>query len=513
MGTHYRNYLNILVISVLLFGCTPLSVIVNNDNVTAQNNRCWQQTSNIYGTTSKSMARVLIKEIADYQSLVEQSLTYRARMIKTAQLLKENIAQDKPLSGADLDTLNQGMLTYLKHRQKLYQVAESHECWLNSSPEIFKQLGMEPMSPENRLKGIMLSLSAALLLYDNYLLAISIFEEDDKLRRVLNERDTGYDIGQDELTEITDSYNSLTNRERVQTALSFYNENLATVSAYLRKDRDFNYLQSLIEQSPSYNITQSDSPIYLIGRQLDFLGAVTSDILYDLGNEGINLFSQLFGNAVGLIEIRQGKLYNRAEVLDKVTDQIKAGDILLEKTPFRLTDQFIPGHWGHAAIWAGTEAELKSLGIWNHPVVQKYHDSFKTDHAVVEALRSGVQMSSLPHFLNIDDLAILRNTHLNREEIADRIILALRQVGKEYDFNFDVETTDKIVCSELVYVVYTGIEWPTEKTLGRFTISPDNVASKALDDGPLKLMTFFHDGEWVEHQSLQLMSQLMGIAP
>ena len=513
MGAHYRNYLNILVISVLLFGCTPLSVNVNNDNATDQNNRCWQQTSNIYGTTNESMTIALNKEIADYQSLVEQSLSYRARMIKTAQLLKENMAQDKPLSGADLDILNQGMLAYLKHRKKLYRVAESHECWLNSSPEIFKRLGMEPMSPENRLKGIMLSLSAALLLYDNYLLAISIFEEDDKLRRVLNERDSGYDIGQDELAEMTDSYNSFSNRERVQAALSFYEENLATVSASLLKDHDFNYLHLLIEQSTSYNMTQSGSPIYLIGRQLDFFGAVTSDILYNLGNEGINLFSQLFGNAIGLIEIRQGKLYNHADVLDKVTGQIKAGDILLEKTPFRLTDQFIPGHWGHAAIWAGTEAELKSLGIWNHPVVQKYHESFKKDHAVVEALRSGVQMSSLSDFLNIDDLAILRNTHLNREEVAERIILALRQVGKEYDFNFDVETTDKIVCSELVYVVYTGIKWPTEKTLGRFTISPDNVASKALDGGPLKLITFFHDGQRVEQQPLQLMSQLMGIAP
>ena len=33
----------------------------------------------------------------------------------------------------------------------------------------------------------------------------------------------------------------------------------------------------------------------------------------------------------------------------------QAGDILLEKTPFRLTDKLIPGYWGHAAVWIGGE--------------------------------------------------------------------------------------------------------------------------------------------------------------
>ena len=32
---------------------------------------------------------------------------------------------------------------------------------------------------------------------------------------------------------------------------------------------------------------------------------------------------------------------------------MQAGDILLEKTPFRLTDKMIPRYWGHATIWTG----------------------------------------------------------------------------------------------------------------------------------------------------------------
>ena len=52
----------------------------------------------------------------------------------------------------------------------------------------------------------------------------------------------------------------------------------------------------------------------------------------------------------------------------------------------------------------------------------------------------------------------------------------MAQHGKTYDFNFDVETTDKLVCSELLYQTYGDVIWPTERYLGRYTISPDNVA-------------------------------------
>ena len=36
-------------------------------------------------------------------------------------------------------------------------------------------------------------------------------------------------------------------------------------------------------------------------------------------------------------------------------------DVIFEKTPFRATDKFIPGHYGHAAIWVGNEQQLKDL--------------------------------------------------------------------------------------------------------------------------------------------------------
>ena len=57
--------------------------------------------------------------------------------------------------------------------------------------------------------------------------------------------------------------------------------------------------------------------------------------------------------------------------------------------------------------------------------------------------------------------------------------------------NFDVETTGTIVCSELPYHVYPGIDWQTEAQLGYFTISPDDVALQAVgEEAAFELVLF-----------------------
>ncbi|MDD3598438.1 YiiX/YebB-like N1pC/P60 family cysteine hydrolase, partial [Sulfuricurvum sp.] len=77
--------------------------------------------------------------------------------------------------------------------------------------------------------------------------------------------------------------------------------------------------------------------------------------------------------------------------------------------------------------------------------------------------------------------------------------LALSNYGKKYDFDFNVNTTETIVCSELVYVAYPQIDFMTKKVLTSFTISPDDIAKMASGDkkAPLELTFFAHDGKKV----------------
>jgi len=236
-------------------------------------------------------------------------------------------------------------------------------------------------------------------------------------------------------------------------------------------------------------------------------------------NRLIGRLSQIFGNTAGRVQTRSGKLLAMArdpQAMQKLKTELRPLDLLLEKTPFRLTDRFIPGFYGHVAIWLGP---LEQWGDWTvtyqgqtipvraHPLVQKLMPLLSTEKLVLESLRlPGVTLNSLEHFMDIDDLLVLRSPVLH--DPGAMLIKALEQHGKAYDFNFDVETERELVCSELIYLVFTEESWPTERSLGRYTISPDHVAQKALENR-LEVTLLYHDGVRLEGDLRFILSRLL----
>ncbi|OGV64659.1 MAG: hypothetical protein A3K19_30005 [Lentisphaerae bacterium RIFOXYB12_FULL_65_16] len=453
-------------------------------------------------------------DIQAFQALIEEGMVFRERMTAMGRELHEKIRADQPLSGADLDRLNQGIGAGAALMRRIFAVVDIHALWSTLSPRESSDAGFAELPMPLRTKGAMLSLAGSLFLYDTYRLHVAILAEDAKIRRVLNQGDAAYANRKDLLGQVTAEFLSVSNRVRVGEELRFCEINQFATAARYGGEPNLRYLQELIAQSPARELVRHGVAASSQG-VLDQAGQRTvmaGDDLRWLGDTSMNSLSLFFGNTVGLVELRKGKLFGDAAVAKLLQQTLRPGDILLEKTPFRLTDTFIPGHWGHAATWVGTETDLRDLGLWDDPVVQPYQAAIRDSRSIVEALRSGVTMNSAEHFLNIDDLAVLRDPAAARDTTRNRVLLALRQVGKAYDFNFDVETPDRIVCSELVYAVFTEFTWPTGRTLGRYTISPDNVAEKALNNGPLQLVLFYHDGQKIEQQPEQLMGQLMATA-
>jgi uncharacterized protein YycO len=160
-------------------------------------------------------------------------------------------------------------------------------------------------------------------------------------------------------------------------------------------------------------------------------------------------------------------------------------DILLEKSPFVLTDKFIPGHYGHVAIYLGTKKELEKIGMWDHPSITPYHDDIINGRVILEAVRPGVRLATVEEFMNIDELTVVRKKDALKSTamLDEQIMRGMEQIGKSYDFNFDISTLDKIVCSELIYIVFGNVKWPTIKRLGRTTITPDDVAEVLFFNG------------------------------
>jgi hypothetical protein len=441
------------------------------------------------------------RKLAAYQVLSEEALSLRAESITYLAHLQEKQRLKEPLLGSEIRLLSVGASELVNKRKKLWQVATTHECWLDA------RIPEDPRLAHVQALGITMSLAAALTLYDNYLTAVALYRDNPFLRHHINQGDPGFHVPEGQLRDIAASYSSARNRARVRRGLIWYEAH----AAYLAQSEDDaeRYLANLVDQSPSYAMVRRIRPLKYASQVIDLIGTVSIDTLHTLQQEGVNFSSMVFGNMVGLVESRRGKLDNRAEVIARVGQQLQAGDVLLEKTPFRLTDAFIPGHWGHAAVWIGGERELRELGLWEHPVVAAHRSEIRNARLVVEALRSGVEMNTLGHFMNVDDLAVLRHRNLDREGRRRVILQTLRQVGKNYDFNFDAQSADRIVCSELVYHAYGDVPWPTERKLGRVVVSPDNIAQEATAGGRFDVVLLYHDGVEIEESVAARLEQLI----
>jgi hypothetical protein len=426
--------------------------------------------------------------------LVERSKLARMGWAASAPTLREAIARDGGLIRGNVHLRVQAIKQeYLELREGLYGLAFKHYVKL-ARPDI-------PYEPHFRLRAIGLSLLAAVSLYENarqietHLLALP------RARALLNQGDPALGIRPGfwdhmEREFIRPEYQTL-----LELGIKALEEADAARGAATPRDPIIEYVSVEIPATQAAADAGRDRTLKAVAvalrpylRQLNMLeGGV-------LG-EGKRQFSKVFGNLMGAVEFRKGKLFDQEEWARFVKERLRPGDLLLEKTPFRLTDKFIPGHFGHVAIYVGTERDLLELGLERHPWVALYLKQVAEGRTIVEALRDGTQINSVEHFLNIDDLAVLRPKpgQVPQRDIVQAITLAFSHIGKKYDFEFDNNTWDTIVCSELAFQTYVNVRWPFAKMLTSYTIAPDDIGVLAGSDPgrPFELVTFIHDGRVV----------------
>jgi hypothetical protein len=494
-----KPYLTFILSVVFVSACTTGSKMTTKEFLHAEPVPVCEH----YQTIGVQKASIQLDEqIYQFQEDIERSLVLREKTVEQLSNFDKKLLQNKPVSPDKLNRLNQAVVQGFDLMKPVVATMIKNHCWY--------ELESSDVPDHLRLKGVMLSLAASISLYDDYQAIFILVNENDRLRRFIDQADSGYDKKTDTLEKLTNQFVDIENLSRVRDLMALYENKKFLLEDLTKNDKNMEYLLKVIGNSSSYILISKLDFKGIVDHRSSTRRRIISDTLIEINRSSVNAVSGGFSNVVGSYESRKGLLYGDHELEIRITKQLQPGDILLEKTPFRLTDSMIPGHFGHAAIWIGNEQELKDLGLWNKPRLKKYHPQITQGHLIAESLRSGTTLSTLSHFLNVDDVAVLRSRKpLTENEKRNVILLALRQLGKEYDFNFDVETTDKIVCSQLVYLSYEKIEWPTERVIGRYTISPDNIAVKALDEGPLELLLFYHNGKLIEDDPLGLMQNLM----
>jgi 1-acyl-sn-glycerol-3-phosphate acyltransferase len=203
-------------------------------------------------------------------------------------------------------------------------------------------------------------------------------------------------------------------------------------------------------------------------------------------------------------EPRNGAALITPELVAGLQPRLRPGDIVIERRNWYLSNAFLPGYWPHSALYVGTAAELRAMGLEADPRVAKHMEAFARRDAAghapafIEAISEGVVFTTLEHSVGeADSVAVLR-PRLTFEQIKEVIARAFSHAGKPYDFDFDFFSADKLVCTEVVYRAFGSyIDFPLVEVLGRKTLPALEIVrhwSSAVGSPQLEFIAFL-DGD------------------
>ncbi|MCO4793245.1 MAG: hypothetical protein KC493_06025 [Bacteriovoracaceae bacterium] len=389
----------------------------------------------------------------------------------TATLITQ-VENDEVLRGLQLTVLHRAVKTYLSLSSKVQTLAS--QTGIHSKKDLRKYLDSDD-EQKNRLGLTWLNLQLDNINY--FMNSYRGYFKVKKLRILMNAEDKSYQVKANQLKDFTSlliSRGTEKNLKRSFKKIKGYRGDLqASAHQLLKRKTSVEVREKLLKKT-----------------RKDLRKGYRKDRWFKTGRFLLHHASGLFGNSMGAIKFRRGFLDKNDNLNQEIISELKPLDMITEKTPFILTDKFIPGNFGHNAIWLGTKEQLIDMGMWEHPSIKKLQPMIEIGYSIIETDRSGTHLKNIDKFMNVDDFAIMRLDGVtdSRNYLEEVYKVAIAQLGKTYDFNFDVETTDKLVCSELLYQSFGDIAWPTEAYLGRTTISPDNVASLIMYSlGPLNL--------------------------
>lgn len=431
----------------------------------------------------------------------------------------------KPLSPQELITLKTAFLELAAWKDEVYGIHVPAKDWIQgrkyqlvkgnqfalstSGNELIVTLA-EDASSQEAIQEIQEAGSLQLVMYDYFFRIADLFSKASHLGTIITtDLPTEGKVFQRTFSTALNE----TNWKRTSLLINFLKDSIPFAS------RQNNRYQSYLNSSFTAKRMIEKDVLFYAKTVILFRTVISqNNLLTALSKIGGEL-SKIFGNNVGKVQVRSGKLKAFADDPEKMKSfkrKLKPLDILFERTPFRLTDYFIPGHYGHVAIWLGTPEELmamtvkfqgKNIPLLDHPSVRPHLEKLSLGKMVLEALREpGVTMNTLEHFMDIDDFLVTRS--LNKTDPAEYLVKAFEQVGKPYDFNFDVETEKEIVCSELIYRAFDDVTWPTARDMGRYTISPDHVAWKTVDNC-YSVQLLYHDGKEIVSNKVAYLRDLL----
>jgi hypothetical protein len=371
---------------------------------------------------------------------------------------------------ADNDAIRQAMFSYLACRTTLLGLVWKY------------QKCAEVVDERLHWRAFLVSFASASAISDSSLKLVTRFAPHPAAVRKLNEADSAWGLPPGAFDMVRRNLLTSQTRELMEQSLATYRSADATfVRLDLANPSPFDRFHEVIRQhAESRNKLLALLMETRITEPIREAGHATRNATY----RGQAFVSTWLGNT-RFHQPRAGDLMIRPAQLSEFRAKLKPGDILIERQNWFLSRAFMPGYWAHAAIYAGTTNDLVRLGLDRDPRVLAHwkeyaaHDAQGHEHLILEAVPEGVRVTTLEHCIGVADSAAVLRPRLSESDARESIARAFTHLGKSYDFDFDFFSSDRIVCTELVYRSYDGfLQFPLVDVMGRKTLPPTELVRK-----------------------------------
>ena len=425
---------------------------------------------NLAGMSTNSLAAALQADETALSNIVAGVETLETR----TQVIMSEFASGRRswYRQADDDAVRAELLAYVNYRAALLRIVWKYQD--------YEQAGDEAL----RLRAFLASYMAASVLYEASVKFVTLFANAPDAVRKLNEAEPLWNIPPGLFDTVRRSLAEPENRKLMQRAQIFYRQHREDFARLnLAVPPPFDQFHAAIAKSEK-TIQQSTLVALSAGAATPFTDA------RDTGKEAIYRAQTFISSWVGDTKVREphgGKSLIQPAHLKELTAKLKPGDLMLERRNWFLSNAFLPGYWPHAALYVGTAEDLRRLGLDRDPRVAKHWAKFLTrddkghERVIIEAISEGVVFTSMEHSVGEADAAAFLRPNISDERIKEVIARAFSHAGKPYDFEFDFFSSDKLVCSEVVYRAFDGdISLPLVDVMGRKTLPPIEIVRQCV---------------------------------
>jgi hypothetical protein len=377
----------------------------------------------------------------------------------------------------DNDDIRQILLSYLNYRTALIRIVWRYQR--------YAEIQDEPL----KLRSFLVGFTAAATLHEASTKFVYQFNRSPETVARFNEGDPVWDIPPGLYDTIDRNLSNPANLRLMQAARQYYDSMQDRMTALgLGVAGDYAPFHAAIARS-----AQTVERLGGAGWQRETVVAAQdlARLLWDIRYETQSAISTWIGD-FKIREPRAGKSLIQPAQLAQLEEVLQPGDILLERRNWYLSNAFLPGYWPHAALYVGTADDLKRLGLDEDPRVQACWDDYCAvdpdghPHVIIEAMSEGVVFSSLEHSIGGADAAAVLRPRLSDEQKRHAITEAFGHAAKPYDFEFDFDSRDKLVCTEVVFRSYGAnqgpIRFPVQKILGRRTMPAIELVRKVQEE-------------------------------